>query len=109
MGRHAAGLAVIGVVERAVFPHHRAHRPHAGDMVAPAGRAAGNGHDLDTGRLQALQRGVGVGRQAAFGGQRVVDVGQDDANRRRHGQRHGRKGLHEVFPSSFKGDLRAKV
>ncbi|KAG1305578.1 hypothetical protein G6F62_015554 [Rhizopus arrhizus] len=87
MGRHAAGLAVVGVVEGAVLPHHGAHGPHAGDMVAPASWAAGDRHPLDARLFQALQRGVGVGRQAAFGGQRVVDVGQDDANRRGDGQR----------------------
>ena len=39
----------------------------------PAG-APGHRHDDPPGALQALQRGVGLGRQLALGGQRVVDV-----------------------------------
>jgi len=70
-------------------------------VVTPAGGAAGDGHDLDAGLFQAFKRGVRVGRQAAFGGQRVVDVGQDDADGCRDVLRHGREGLHEVFPSFF--------
>jgi hypothetical protein len=42
---HLPAGVVIAEVERPVLAHHRIDRPHAGDVVAPAGRAPGDGND----------------------------------------------------------------
>jgi hypothetical protein len=49
-------------------------------VVAPAGGAPGDGHDLQAGPLQALHRGVGVRGQSAASGERVVDIAKNAAH-----------------------------
>src|SRR3546814_2460788 len=50
---------VIAEIQRPVLPHHRVDRPHAGDVVAPPRRAAGDGHHQKPGGTQPLQRPIG--------------------------------------------------
>src|SRR5690606_23608054 len=94
MGFHAPGGAVVRIVEGAVLAHHRAHRPHARDVVAPARGAAGNGHDHDAGGFQPHERRVGGGQQASVGGQGAVDDGAHNTHRCGNSGRHGCKRLH---------------
>ncbi len=76
-GLHLFRPGVMAHPERSVLPHHPIHRPHARDVVAPPRRPARHRNHLEAGGVQALQRRVGGGGQAAFCGERVVDVGED--------------------------------
>ena len=88
-----AGRAIAPEPEGAVLPDHGVDRPHAGDVVAPAGGPTGDRHDQKPGGLQALERAVGAGRQMAVGGDGVVDVGEHAPDRATHLGRHLRQRL----------------
>jgi polyphosphate kinase 2 len=75
-GAQLAAGGVVPHVEGAVFADHAVHRPHARKVVAPAGGPAGDRDHAQAGAVQRVQRLVGRGGEPAFGGQRVVDVGQ---------------------------------
>ena len=62
--------------ERAVLADDGVDRPHARDVVAPAGRPAGDRDDELAGRAQALQRRIGRRRQLAW----VVSVSSMSVN-----------------------------
>ncbi len=70
------GLGVVAEPEGAVLAHHPVDRPHPGDVVAPAGRPAGDRHDLPAGLPKPLHGCIGDGRQPAVERERVVDVGE---------------------------------
>src|SRR6266508_2921673 len=61
-------------VEGAVLAHHRVHRPHARDVVAPSGRAPGHGNDDPARGVEALEGRVRGAGQLARSGQGLVDV-----------------------------------
>ena len=60
-----ARARVVAEPEGAVLAHHRVDRPHARDVVAPAGGAAGDRDHEQARGAQALERGVGDGGQLA--------------------------------------------
>ena len=70
-------LGIIAEVERPILAHHRIHRPHPRDMIAPSRWPPGDGDDQQAGILQPLHRAIGVGGQPPLGRQRVVDIGED--------------------------------
>ena len=59
---------------RAVFSHDGVYRPGRGKRQAPAHRPAGDRHHLQPGGFQIAQGLQCVGRDRAFGGQRVINV-----------------------------------
>ena len=61
-------------VKGAVLAHHRIHRPHARDVIAPASRAAGYRHGAFAGCLQPLERSIGLRGEFARRGEGVIDV-----------------------------------
>ena len=75
-----APFGVVAEIERPVLPDHGVDRPHAGDVVAPAGRPAANRNDEETRLVQAFQGAIGLRRQPAAAGQGVVDVGEHAAD-----------------------------
>ena len=55
-------------------------RPHAGNVVTPPGRSAGNGYRSDLGAFQTLHRHENICRQTSVQGQCVINVCQNKAN-----------------------------
>jgi len=83
---------VVAHEERTVLAHHRIHRPRPRDVIAPAGGPSGDRDHQLAGGTQAAQCRVGRGRELPMGGDRVVDVGKNAADRascrgRHRGQR----------------------
>ena len=87
-------------VERAVLADDGIHRPHPRDVVAPAGRATGDGHDDPAGIVQAFERAIGAGSELAVRCQRVVDVGQHEAQLAPDMLRHRRERLRRHAPTN---------
>ena len=79
---------VVAHVERAVLADDGIDRPHARDVVAPAGRPSGDRNHQHAGGAQARERRIGVRRQLAVRRDRVVDVGQHAAYRAPRRRRH---------------------
>jgi hypothetical protein len=91
---HLPAGAVVAEIEGPVLAHHRIHRPHAGDVIAPARRASRHGHHEKARAMQVFQGGVGLGRQHALARDRIVDVGQDEPDRASLFDREPGQGLH---------------
>src|SRR5439155_23978489 len=67
-------------VESAVLAHDCVYRPHARDVIAPAGRAAGHRYRAFTGCLQPLERSVRLRGKFARRGEGVIDVKEHRAH-----------------------------
>jgi hypothetical protein len=81
-GLQSPRQGVVPHPEGAVFPHHGIDRPHAGNVVAPAGRATRHRNDLDPRAPEGAPAPNRRRRSAARGGDRVVDVGQQPSHAR---------------------------
>ncbi len=86
--------SVVIKIESAVLADHRVHRPHARDMVAPAGGPPGNRDDQLACRMQPLQRGIGARGELALARERVVDIAEHAADALHHRGRHLRERCH---------------
>ena len=73
-------MVVVAKIKGAIFSDQSVNRPHAGDVVAPAGRATGDRHHPDPGILKPLNGAVSGGRQPPGHGQGVVDIGEHIAD-----------------------------
>jgi hypothetical protein len=60
--------AVVAEIERAVLADDGGDRPEAGDEIAPPGRTAGDGDDVEAGRAEALQRVIAGGAEPPSAG-----------------------------------------
>jgi len=74
---HFALTAIIIEIKGAVFPDNTVHRPHAGDVVAPARRPTGNGNHANVGCLDTLHGGKHDGRQPTIERQGVINIRQN--------------------------------
>src|SRR5207248_77403 len=77
--RHPPRRPVVAEIKCAVLADHRGDRPEARDEVAPAGRPAGHRNDREPGLRQPLERRIGGGAETTIAGQRVIDIGKDEA------------------------------
>ena len=88
-------------IELGLFAHAAGRiggAPRAGDVMFNAGqhrRPAGDRHHLQPGGFQVMQRLQGIGRDRAFGGQRVVDVAENADQPAPVGQRPCAQGPHD--------------
>jgi hypothetical protein len=60
---HRLALAVVAEIEGAVLAHHRIHRPHAGDVIAPARGPSRDGNDQKACLVQPFEGRIGGCRQ----------------------------------------------
>jgi hypothetical protein len=79
--QHFARLVVIAEIEGAVLADDAVDRPHAGDVIAPAGGPAGDRDDDQARFMQVFHRFIGACRQPAMQCQRIVNVGEDRFHR----------------------------
>ena len=89
-----AAVRVAPEAEAATLAHDGMYRPHAGDVVAPPGRAAGDHHRDEVGLVQTLEREIGITAQPAIGSERVVEIEQHAAQSRTCGARKFRQRAH---------------
>ena len=89
--RQPARTRVVAHVEGAVFADDSIDRPHSRDVIAPTCGPARDRHDDPSVRMQSLERAVGERRDPAVRRERVVDIGEHEANRAPHRIRHRRE------------------
>jgi hypothetical protein len=89
------GAALAGLFDlrqqrhRSVLRHDGIDRPARRERLAPAHGPAGDGHNLESGGFQFTQSLQRIGGDFPFGGQCVVDVGEDAGDLRTLGERPG--------------------
>ena len=93
--QHAA-FAVAAEIEPAILADHAVDGPHPRHLIAPAGRRRGDDDDLQRRAPQPLQRRIGGDGQAAFMGERLVHVGQDETHALELAERRGRQPFHRA-------------
>lgn len=94
VGDHAPRRVVIAVIECAILAGDAVDRPHPGNMVAPAGRAASDRRRQQARILQVFKGSIGLGGEPSPRGQGLVDVEQHESDIAPGPGREFRQGSH---------------